>query len=152
MAIFIKDNNSKHDDKLLSNIRPKIFLGGTCNNSTWREELMPMLDSIGINYFNPVVDIWDEHAQAEEILQRKTCDIVLYVITKELSGVYSIAEVTDDSNKIPDKTILCILYDGFDISQQNSLRAVANLVKNNGSMVVDSLDDIIKILKNKFQI
>jgi len=31
----------------------KIFLGGTCNNSTWREQLIPMLQ---INYFNPVVD------------------------------------------------------------------------------------------------
>jgi len=31
----------------------KVFLGGTCNESTWRDELIPMLE---IDYFNPVVD------------------------------------------------------------------------------------------------
>lgn len=30
----------------------KVFLGGTCNNSTWREELKPLLK---IDYFDPVV-------------------------------------------------------------------------------------------------
>ena len=33
----------------------KVFLGGTCNGSTWREELIPILE---INYFNPVVSDW----------------------------------------------------------------------------------------------
>jgi len=31
----------------------KIFLGGTCNESTWRNRIIPMLE---IDYFNPVVD------------------------------------------------------------------------------------------------
>ena len=79
-----------------------IFLGGTCNNSTWREKLIPLLD---IDYFNPVVDDWTPDCMAEEIKQREKCDFVLYVITPEMTGVYSIAEVTDDSNKRPEKTI-----------------------------------------------
>ena len=33
-----------------------IFLGGTCNESAWRDELMPMLEDAGFEYFNPVVD------------------------------------------------------------------------------------------------
>lgn len=33
----------------------KVFLGGTCNESTWREKLIPMLK---IDYFNPVVKDW----------------------------------------------------------------------------------------------
>ena len=35
----------------------KVFLGGTCNNSKWRDKLIPMLN---IDYFNPVVDDWTE--------------------------------------------------------------------------------------------
>ena len=31
----------------------KVFLGGTCNESTWRDELIKKLK---IDYFNPVVD------------------------------------------------------------------------------------------------
>ena len=33
----------------------KVFLGGTCAETTWREEL---IDLIQIDYFNPVVDDW----------------------------------------------------------------------------------------------
>jgi GH15 family glucan-1,4-alpha-glucosidase len=43
---------------------------------------------------------------AEELRQRETCDICLYVITPKMTGVYSIAEVIDDSNKRPNKTVL----------------------------------------------
>lgn len=35
----------------------KVFLGGTCNESAWREELIQMLN---VDYFNPVVDDWTE--------------------------------------------------------------------------------------------
>lgn len=34
----------------------EIFLGGTCNNSKWRDKLIPM---IFCEYFNPVVDNWN---------------------------------------------------------------------------------------------
>ena len=35
----------------------------------------------------------------------------MFVITPLMSGVYSIAEVVDASNKNPKKTILCVLDD-----------------------------------------
>ena len=57
----------------------EIFLGGTCNDSTWREELIPMLEC---DYFNPVVKEWNEEAQKLEIHKRLSCDFVLYVNTK----------------------------------------------------------------------
>ena len=89
----------------MSNMK-KVFLGGTCNNTIWREKLIPILK---IDYFNPVVDDWTLECQKEEIKQRNKCDFCLYVITPSMKGVYSIAEVVDDSNKRPSKTILCIL-------------------------------------------
>lgn len=89
----------------------KVFLGGTCNDSKWRDELIPMLD---IDYFNPVVDDWNEECYQEELKQREICDYCLYVITPRMTGVYSIAEVVDDSNKRPNKTILCVLKSDVD--------------------------------------
>ena len=87
----------------------KVFLGGTCNESTWRDKLIKMLE---IDYFNPVVDDWTEECYQEELRQREICDYCLYVITPRMTGVYSIAEVVDDSNKRPEKTIFCLLeYD-----------------------------------------
>ena len=70
--------------------RCKVFLGGTCNESTWRDELIKKLK---IDYFNPVVDDWTEECYKEELRQREICDYCLYVITPKMTGVYSIAEV-----------------------------------------------------------
>ena len=49
----------------------KVFLGGTCNESTWRDKLIAMLE---IDYFNPVVDDWTEECYQEELRQREICD------------------------------------------------------------------------------
>ena len=76
----------------------KVFLGGTCANSRWREKLIPLPK---IDFFNPVVPDWTPECQDEELRQRRICDHVLYVITPAMEGVYSIAEVVDDSNKRP---------------------------------------------------
>jgi hypothetical protein len=118
----------------------KVFLGGTCNNSRWRDYLISLLD---IEYFNPVVEDWTEECMKEELKQRAECDYCLYVITPKMTGVYSIAEVVDDSNKRPDKVILCVLHkDGdseFTAGQMKSLGQVAKIVRDNGGHVVQDL-------------
>ncbi len=109
----------------------KIFLGGTCNESKWRDDLIQMLT---IDYFNPVVEDWTEECMKEEIKQRQECDFCLYVITPKMTGVYSIAEVVDDSNKRPDKVIFVILnYDDgnmFTEGQIKSLKQVGRMIRN----------------------
>ena len=125
----------------------KVFLGGTCNNSKWREELIPNLT---INYFNPVVDEWTPEFQEEEIKQKKICEYQLYVLTPKMKGVFSIAEVVDSSNKNPNNTILCILneYEGerFEDFQLKSLDALKRLVKSNGAFVTNNLKNVYKYL------
>ena len=125
----------------------KVFLGGTCNESEWRSRIIKLLT---LNYFNPVVDDWTIEAAEEEIKQREICDYCLYVITPMMKGVYSIAEVVDDSNKRPEKTILCVLEeDGeyeFNKSALRSLNAVKRMVKNNGAQVFNSLEEVAKYL------
>lgn len=112
----------------------KVFLGGTCNESTWRDELIKLLQ---IDFFNPVVKDWTLECMDEEIRQRELCDYVLYVITPKMTGVYSIAEVVDDSNKRPHNTILCILTedgpDTFTQAQIKSLGQVSRMVEANGA-------------------
>lgn len=121
----------------------KVFLGGTCNGSTWRDKLIPMLK---VDYFNPIVPDWTEECYKEELKQRKECDFCLYVVTPKMTGVYSIAEVIDDSNKRPEKTLLCVLNkDGdkeFDSGQIKSLERVAQMVDSNGGHSFDTLECI----------
>ena len=127
----------------------KLFLGGTCNNSTWRDKLISMLTCA---YFNPVVPDWNEVAYQEELRQRQSCDYCLYVITPNMTGVYSIAEVVDDSNKRPEKTLFCVLDTDtngeFNVAQMKSLMAVEKMIRNNGARVFNSLEDIAKFVNN----
>ncbi len=127
--------------------KKRVFLGGTCNESTWRDILIPMLK---IDYFNPVVDDWNEGAQQRELYEREHCDFVLCFITPKMTGVYAIAEVIDDSNKRPEKTIFGYLRRDedkvFDEGQLRSLRAVAKLIERNGANVSYSIEDIATFL------
>lgn len=83
-----------------------IFLGGTCNNSEWRNDLIPKLDKINIKYFNPVVDNWDDNAYKNELNYKyNICDSYLFVITPKMTGAYSIHEVTYLTLKYPNKPL-----------------------------------------------
>lgn len=130
----------------------KVFLGGTCNDSDWREKL---IDKLKIDYFNPVVPNWDDKAKERELKERETADYLLYVITPRMKGVYSIAECVDDSNKNPDKTIFCFLKTDkddkgekieFEDFQINSLNEVGKLIVRNGGIWLKSLDEVAKKL------
>lgn len=134
----------------ISEKKPKVFLGGTCNDSKWRNEF---IEKLQIDFFNPVVDDWTEEDQKEELKQRQICDYVLYMITPEMKGVYSIAEVADDSNKQPEKTIFCFLeeYGGktFDDDQIKSLKSVSDLVSKNGASVFKSIKETVDFLNKE---
>ncbi len=122
----------------------KVFLGGTCNGSTWRSEIIEHLDRVDVDYFDPVVDDWTEEAQKNELRERAECDFCLYVITPKMTGVYSIAEVVDDSHIRPKQTVFVILAqdgdDGFTEGQWKSLESVRKLVARNGVSAYASLE------------
>ena len=128
----------------------RVFLGGTCNESTWREGLIKALK---IGYFNPVVDDWTPDCMAEEIKQREECDFCLYVITPKMTGVYSIAEVVDDSHKKKGKTLFCLLeideFYAFTPVQLKSLIAVKELLERNNVITFTSLDDVAEFLNKQ---
>ena len=125
----------------------KVFLGGTVNGSTWRDQLIPHLT---INYFDPRVSDWNEAAQAREIQERQTCDHCLYVITPKMTGLFSLAEVLDDSYKRPQKTIYAYLEKDEDsyFSQNDieQLEEIGRRVELNGGIFAKSLAEVVKIL------
>ena len=128
----------------------KVFLGGTCSNSTWRDELIPLLR---INYFNPVVSDWNEESRNIEIRERETSDYCLYVISPRMDGVYSIAEAIDDSNKRPCSVIFCFLYADngykFNVHQIKSLEATSRLITKNGGRCLNDIISIANFLNSK---
>ncbi|AFM05603.1 hypothetical protein Fleli_3273 [Bernardetia litoralis DSM 6794] len=131
---------------------PKVFLGGTVNGSKWRDYIMPRLN---IDYFNPVVEEWNDEAYKKELLERANCEYCLYILTPMMKGVYSVAEVVDDSNKRPQKTLFCILQkDGgkeFDEFQMRSMKAVIKMVIGNGAKHFETLDECISFLNTSLE-
>ena len=80
-----------------------VFLGGTTNETTWREELIDMLT---IDYFNPVVEDWTKECIVNEENAKLRARALLYVINPKQMGNYSIAEMTYSACMEKDKHIL----------------------------------------------
>ncbi|EQC1535641.1 nucleoside 2-deoxyribosyltransferase domain-containing protein [Clostridium botulinum] len=129
----------------------KVFLGGTCANSKWRNKIVPLLK---IDYFNPVVKSWNDEARKREIYEREHCNYVLYTLTRVYS-TYSIAEVVDDSNKRPEKTICCIINEkdskgNYILSKQElkHLDQVGKMIERNGGRYFKTLEEAADYLNN----
>jgi len=128
----------------------KVFLGGTCNGSLWRDDVIKKLK---IHYYNPMAEEWTQEMMAEELKQRAESDFCLYVLTPKMEGFYSIAEVIDDSNKRPEKTLFCFISndDGkvFSDIQVRSLEQVKKMIMKNGATCFDTLKEVTDFLNHQ---
>lgn len=128
----------------------KVFLGGTCAGSSWRETIEKFLR---VPFFNPVVDDWKpENIAIEDDEKVNRCNIHLYHITNAMKGVYSIAEAVESAANKNKVTVFCLDVRGFDDGQLRSLRAVTGLLKRHGAVTLESsnmaeLADILNALK-----
>ncbi|CAG2246411.1 RAW [Mytilus edulis] len=70
------------------------FPGGSCNPTTWRQELaIPFLKSHGITFYNPQVQNWRPELLELEAQAKENADIMFFVIDKETRGISSMIEV-----------------------------------------------------------
>jgi len=118
-------------------MKNRVFLGGTCAETTWRDKLSAALD---VDYFNPVVEDWTPECQAYEEVEKHTyCNIHLYVITADMIGVFSIAEAIESVMTACKQTVFHVIPEGFSKSQLKSLSAVCEMVlKHGGIAYIDS--------------
>lgn len=117
----------------------KVFLGGTCNEDPWRDQLIPMLR---IPYFNPVVKDWTPECQQEEYRQKDNiCDIHLYVITPAITGFFTPAEIIDSCTRDGVVTVCSLITNNGKMklkeSSLRSLRAVMELADKHGAYVCE---------------
>ena len=129
----------------------RIFLGGTCNETTWCNDLISVLNQL--DYFNPVVEDWTPECQAIEIDEKENkCNIHFYCITSAMTGVFSIAEVVDSVHNKTKRTIMQVIPEGFTKGQLKSLKAVVDLVNSRGGIAyIDSeLNHSARVLNNCF--
>ena len=128
----------------------KVFLGGTCAESRWRGNIIPQLKC---EYFNPVVDDWTPECQKIEEQEKRICEDHLDVITPKMKGVFSIAEAVNDSMQLHDRCIFCVTKEDDDRDwtkeELKSLNATSDLIKNNGGIILSSLDEVVEYINNE---
>ena len=133
----------------------KVFLGGTANGSSWREQLKSILK---VDFVDPIVEDWTENHKERELKEREICNYILYVITPRMEGLYSIAELVDDSNKRSNNTLFCFLNKEvsdagkpivFDYNLESSIKAIEELLITNGAIKFNSLEEIAEFLNKE---
>ena len=129
------------------------FLGGTCNESTWRDSLIKLLK---VKYFNPVVENWNENAIRVEKIAKNNASAPLYVMTPKQTGFYGLVEaaVSTFTCSLHQFTMLAFITeeDGliFDKVQLKSISAVKKLLSENTDIIImDNLKDIAKYLNDE---
>lgn len=92
-----------------------IFLGGTVGVNDWRKErAIPLLEQIGVPreaIFDPVVEDWDEAAQANEDRVKREATVLLYYIASPSTGAsdvsaYSLVEAVMALYDDPARTVV----------------------------------------------
>lgn len=119
-------------------IHKRVFLGGTCADSTWRDELILLLKT---QYFNPVVEDWTEECvQIEEDEKWNKCDIHLYVISDESPATYSCAEAVESAMTDGKQCVFAVLSGkDFDNHQLKVFKQVGRMVEKHGGVFIDDV-------------
>ena len=126
-----------------------IFLGGTCATSTWRSELIPLLDD-EVLFFDPQLGPgeWNNEAAKAEDACKKVCKTLVFVLTADSISAYSGFEIGVLCSQNPYRMIFCA-YGEFPENQQKGINKICRDVANMGATVCSSLEEIADILNSK---
>jgi len=81
-----------------------IFLGGSCNPTTWRTDIsVPLLQKNNVHFFNPQVDDWTPDLMVQEQNAKKNAEVLLFVVdgvTRSIASMVEIAELISIGRKL----------------------------------------------------
>ncbi|CAH1282778.1 unnamed protein product [Diabrotica balteata] len=84
-----KINNTK-----CLNSKCDVFLGGSCNPTTWRADTaIPELQKNGISFYNPQVSMWAPELVAQEYDAKQAASVLLFVIDSQTRSTVGMIEV-----------------------------------------------------------
>lgn len=134
-ATIICPNASQSADSLVSATKSQVFLGGSCNPTTWRQKIaMPFLDTEAITYFNPQVDDWKPDMINLESVAKENADILFFVIdcqTRSTVGLIESAFIAGSN-----KSLVIVLYPfEQNPSVQSSSVSESSIAKHNAQSV-----------------
>ncbi|CRK87613.1 CLUMA_CG001409, isoform A [Clunio marinus] len=82
---------------------PEVFLGGSCNPTTWRADVaMPELKKLGISFYNPQVSQWTPDLIALEHRAKEKARVLFFVMdseTRASAGAIEAAHIAGQNQK-----------------------------------------------------
>ncbi|XP_066159323.1 uncharacterized protein raw isoform X2 [Euwallacea fornicatus] len=74
--------------------RCEVFLGGSCNPTTWRADTaIPELQKQGISFYNPQVSMWAPELLDQEHDAKQSASVLLFVIDSQTRSTVGMLEV-----------------------------------------------------------
>ena len=139
-----------------------VFLGGTWNNTTWRNEFINLMKEVNpkIRLFNPIVENWTQDCIDLENFVKAHAVYHIYVITPKMTGSYSIAEMIDSVHDKSKKVYIHIMDHDiddngeevkWDPSVRNSLTAVSNMVVSHGGIATSSISEMVEKIDKDYR-
>ena len=108
-------------------------MGGTTAGTGWRDLIIPELEKRKLEYFDPRVEDWNDEARKREEEEKEKCDTMLFLITPEMKGVFSIAEIINSTWQVltggSGFVYFGVLKDGWDEPRWRSLKATLDMVE-----------------------
>jgi hypothetical protein len=145
----------------------QVFLMGTIggayedpNRDCWREDVVqPVLDELGVTYFNPVVSNWTEENAEIEARVIAQAETIVLVITAKHPSIGSLAESGWAVLSAIERGQSIIIYIAPDSSNEESWRArqivlsqAYPLAENlDNVLIVDSLDELVAALREHYR-
>nr|XP_029709942.1 uncharacterized protein LOC109403689 isoform X3 [Aedes albopictus] len=161
-----KVTNSELDEQPTPNNEttsgPEVFLGGSCNPTTWRADVaIPTLKKLGITFFNPQVSEWTPDLLELEHRAKEKAKVLFFVMdpqTRSTAGAIEVANIAgrnskhlvlvllpySQQQKILNETLALDEY--MDLSRNQQL--LKQLVRRRGLPVLDKVSLALEHIKN----
>lgn len=169
---LLEKDQEKHIRGIKKNSRTvhsyDVFLGGSCNPTTWRKDLaVPYLQEAGVSFYNPQVDHWSQDLIEIEHAAKENSSILFYVIDSQTRNVVSDIETANFAGN--HKNLVLVIHSqdavagsvvaGEQISVeeakdiQEALTVLHKVTSNEGILVFDNISQalckVVQILKDK---
>ncbi|KAJ6633543.1 hypothetical protein Bhyg_16976, partial [Pseudolycoriella hygida] len=132
---------------------PEVFLGGSCNPTTWRKDVaIPALDEFGISFYNPQVSDWTPDLIELEHRAKEKARVLFFVMdseTRASAGAIEAAHIAGQNSRHlvlvlhPYKPDQCILNEPISSQEYIDLKRNQELLKElvirRGIPVLDSI-------------
>ncbi len=130
----------------------QVFLMGTIggawsepNRDCWREHVIqPELDTLGVTYYNPVMEDWSEENAREEAEAIANAETIVMVITANHSSIGSLAESGWAILSAIEREQTVIAYIAKESDDADSLRA-RKIVLSQAKTLAPQIDELILV-------